>query len=62
MGGAMSRRTALIIGAVIGAILAWLQTSSFEDTANAIGRLIGGGLFGMLVAWLIHRLTAGRRP
>lgn len=57
----MTRPVALIIGAVCGATLAWLQTSGFEDTAKAIGRLIGGGLFGMLVAWLIHRLTSGRR-
>lgn len=57
----MTRPVALIIGAVCGAFLAWLQTSGFEDTAKAIGRLIGGALFGMLVAWLVHRLTSGRR-
>jgi hypothetical protein len=57
----MTRSVALIIGAVCGAFLAWLQSSGFEDTARMLGRLIGGGLFGMFVAWLIHRLSGGRR-
>jgi DNA-binding transcriptional regulator of glucitol operon len=57
----MTRPIALTIGAVCGAALAWLQSSGFEDTAKASGRLVGGALAGMLVAWLIHRLTGGRR-